>query len=294
MQREAEIKGQTDRDALKVRLLTQDLVEASAQGQEIRAMSFHDAVYLLSLLRHAGSEDLAFIAPNEVVSGCLSPTIDFDQEIVSSLFRRRLIAIHPHSRADAVIIEDGRLTQYYPGKVYWTLPLEGRDISPAAFMERLELTVRKQGWRESWRDEADDLFRKVALHECLQYLRVVVEEHNFELRVGEKTVIVLNGVLRRHSVAQAYNFMWRAAKDAASFYVRKQASKRHAANTIPGSIQRLADRAWAEGWDVPAYRRHFQAPRSTLSCVLFDTVLEIGEAGFTTVPPCPTAATDPE
>jgi hypothetical protein len=47
-----------------------------------------------------------------------------------------------------------------------------------------------------------------------------------------------------------YSFIWRAAKDAAAFYVRERVTKRHAANTVVGAIERSAERAVANGWDV--------------------------------------------
>jgi len=292
-EREAERRRQEDQGALRVQLLKEELTSASRSAPEIELMSFREVVFLLSLLRYAGSEDLDFIIPYELVSADLSPTSEYDHDIINKLFRRKLIAIHPGSKAESVIIEEGKLTGYFPLKVHWTLPLEGREISPAAFMEQLELRLRdRASWPEDWSEKTVKLFQEVALQECLQYLQVVVEDHGFELRVGDKTLLVLKDILRRYSVAQAYNFMWRAAKDAAAFYVRKDTSRRHAANTIPGAIQRMADRATAEGWDVKAYRRDFRAPQSMLSRVLFDVALGIGETGFTSIPPSPSFAPD--
>jgi hypothetical protein len=292
-EREAERRRQEDQGALRVQLLKEELTSASRSAPEIELMSFREVVFLLSLLRYAGSEDLDFIIPYELVSADLSPTSEYDHDIINKLFRRKLIAIHPGSKAESVIIEEGKLTGYLPLKVHWTLPLEGREISPAAFMEQLELRLRdRASWPEDWSEKTVKLFQEVALQECLQYLQVVVEDHGFELRVGDKTLLVLKDILRRYSVAQAYNFMWRAAKDAAAFYVRKDTSRRHAANTIPGAIQRMADRATAEGWDVKAYRRDFRAPQSMLSRVLFDVALGIGETGFTSIPPSPSFAPD--
>ncbi len=59
----------------------------------------------------------------------------------------------------------------------------------------------------------------------------------------------------------------------------------HAANTVPGSIQRMTEKAIAEGWDVKPFRRDFRAPQSVLSQVLFTKVLKLPDGGFSTVPP---------
>jgi len=87
------------------------------------------------------------------------------------------------------------------------------------------------------------------------------------------------------SYDQAHNFIWKAARDAAAFYVRKGTSKAHAANIIPGAIQRTADRAIAENWDIKPFNRDFRAPQSMVSEVLFNAALKIGEDGFKKIPP---------
>lgn len=92
--------------------------------------------------------------------------------------------------------------------------------------------------------------------------------------------MTLASVLQNFSVAQVYNFIWRAGRDAAAFYQRGGVTRSHAANTVIGTIQRNADRARAEEWDVKPYRRDRRAPRSMVSEVLFDTALQVGELAF--------------
>ncbi len=67
--------------------------------------------------------------------------------------------------------------------------------------------------------------------------------------------------------------------------MRERTSKTHAANIVPGAVQRMADRAIAEGWDIKPYNRDFRAPQSMVSEIFFNTALKIGEQGFKTVPP---------
>ena len=66
--------------------------------------------------------------------------------------------------------------------------------------------------------------------------------------------MILKSVLNDFSIGQAYNFIWRAARDAAAFYVREGTSKTHAANIVPGAIQRMGERALSEGWDFLSER----------------------------------------
>jgi hypothetical protein len=183
------------------------------------------------------------------------------------------------------VITDGKVKEFYPQKVHWVLPIVDGGPSPVYVLETLEDQLTSQDWPENWYVEAAQLQRDVALEECLQYLTLVLTEHRFPVNYGEKTRLVLRAVLTKFSIGQTYSFIWRAGKDAASFYVRQQSSKTHAANIIPGVIQKMAERAIAEGWQTSSFRRNFQAPLSVLSQVLFTSVLRLPEDGFTTVPP---------
>src|SRR6185437_14728328 len=156
--------------------------------------------------------------------------------------------------------------RFYPMKVHWVIPIDSDGPSPSRFIDDLERTLRSEAsWPHGWQEEVAQLHATVALQECLQYLRVVLDDHGFELNLGEKTIGVLRAALRSFSIGQVFSFIWRAAKDAAAFYVRESASKAHAANIVPGAIQRSAERALAEGWEVRAFRRDFRAPESVLS-----------------------------
>lgn len=285
---QAETRRENERRAALRRSLLQDELDQKRRpGLSHDRLSFTDAVYLVSLLRIGGSEDLSFIAPYESFTTPLSPTSDFDREILDYLYRRGIICIHPGSRQESIVIEDNAFTKFFPFKVHWTLPLPEGGPSPARFLEDLEELLKSEEWPADWYAASAELHRTVALQECLQYLRVVMKEHGFEPRLGEKTLLVIKSVLGKFSIGQVYNFMWRAARDAAAFYVREGTSKAHAANIVPGSVQRMAERALAEGWQVKPYRRDFRAPQSQLSQVLFTVVLQLPEGGLTTTPPPP-------
>lgn len=212
-------------------------------------LSFDAAVYLVSLFRAGGCDDLSYVVPHQAFTSSLSPTTEFDRAILNQLYRREIIAIHPGSRHDAVEFKDGAFTSFFPFLVHWVLPLPPNGPSPARYLEDLERLLNSPDeWPDDWHEDAAELHRKIALEECLEYLRVCLEEHGFAPRPSEKLSIVMRSLLAHFSIGQAYNFIWRAARDAAAFYVRENTTKAHAVNIVPGSIQRAAERALAEGW----------------------------------------------
>lgn len=266
-------------------LIRQELEHKRNPGMSISGLSFKETVYLVSLLRAGGSEDMSVIASLESFQRQLSPTPEQDFNIVDHLYRRGLICIHPSSPQDSVLTTDSEVKEFYPARVHWVLPIADGGPSQVHVLETLEDQLASQDWPETWCAEAEHLHRDVALAECLQYMRLVLVEHGFEANFGEKTRLVLRAVLTKFSIGQAYSFIWRAAKDAASFYLREHTSRNHAANIVPGAIQKMAERAIAEGWQTSSFRRDFRAPLSVVSHVLFTSALRLPEDGFTTVPP---------
>jgi hypothetical protein len=281
--KEHDLRGAVERTKS---VIVRELEKTRRKGWSTDRLSFRDAVYLISLLRARGAEDLSFITPLDCVNPAqLSPTQVQDQEILAHLYRRGLTCIHPESRTDSVVIVADELTEFYPAKVHWILPISDGGPPPTAVLEALEGRLKSEPWPEEWHREASQLQRDIALQECLQYLQVVMSDHGFGSNHGEKTCSVLRAVLNTFSIGQTYSFIWRAAKDAASFFLRENVTRAHAANIVPGAIQRMAERAIAENWQTSSFRRDFRAPLSVLSHVLFTTALQLPDGGFTTVPP---------
>ncbi len=249
---------------------------------DVEDLSFADAVYLLSLIRAGATEDLHHLGPLNPVFQVrpLSPTREYDWEIVIGLLEHELLHIHPDSPMSAFLFEEGTDFRYYPYQVWYALPITTGSDAPTSLMTEIEESFRMGHWPEAWYEEWLPLWQRVALEECLQYLYFTLEEHRLPFKAGDKTRQMFQGLLTEFSVAQVYNLIWRAARDAAAFWVREQVPKQHAANTVVGSIQRQADRARSERWEVKGFRRDYRCPQSMVSQILCDTALHLGTGGF--------------
>src|SRR6185436_8693 len=285
---EAQRAGEEQR-RLRYAAIKADITErqASAWWGDPRLLSFEDAVFLLAVFRAGGSEDLLYVAPQSDFALPLSPTTTFDRRILLQLYQRGILAVHPGSKPDSILGNTAEpFASFFTLKVHWLLPVPATGPSTARYLEDLETLLKSPAdWPDDWAADAPELHRVIAFEECLEYLRLSLEEHGFESQPGEKLSLVMRSVLRQFSIAQVYNFIWRAARDAAAFYVRERTSKTHARNIVPGSIQRMAERAVAEKWAVKPYRRDRRAPESQVSHVLFTMALQLPEGGFNTVPP---------
>ncbi len=167
--------------------------------------------------------------------------------------------------------------RYNPDSVAWNIVLEGHVADLAALSAALEQRLRGDRWPIHWELARDSLWREVALSETLAYLAKCLDDHTLSLHVGEKTRLVLSAALEDFSIGQVNSFCWRAAKDAAAFYVAKGVTKPHAANTVGGAIQRSAERARTQGWDVKSFGRDWDCPPSAVSDVLAHVAFGTGD-----------------
>ena len=213
----------------------------------------------------------------------LSPQKELDYEILKMLFQRNQLFVNPNSSPDAFTpFADDKIDKFYTGKVMWlwrpTISDKERN-EPWRLAAEIENIFKIGEWPKPWKDGAKHLglWKKIALNECFVYLNYSLEQHQMSFTSGDKTTQTFLSLLNDFSVGQMWNFIWRAAKDAAAYYQRGGISKQQAANSIVGSIQRQGERALAEKWEVANYRRIPQIPVSVVTQILFVTALKIGD-----------------
>ena len=276
------------RDALikeKVTAVKEAFAFSSPVVPDIHALSFEDAVYLLSFVRATASENLTVFGPLNSSAERLAPSEKYSVKIVKHLFAKSLVLLHPDSTYSAFDFDDGKPVRYTVTEVLYALPTCDDVEGTKQFIAKLEATFRiKEWWPYKWHDQKLALWRKVALEECLEYLIYVLKQHNLPFNAGEKTLLTLESLLEQYSVAQLHTIIWSSGQHAAAFYQRGGVTKQHAANTIISRMQNYGEKAIAESWGVKHGRRDFNCPQSVLSRVLFDTALKIGSKGFNEVP----------
>lgn len=286
-----EIKQRAEQQAQRrVQVLQADLDRLRAPENFIspNVIDFKDAIYLVSMFRSGAAADMSYIVPQENYTHRLSPSEVMDRQIIEYLYSAQAIVVHPRCYAEAVVFEGDKYTAYRPFKAPFIMPLPEDGPSPARYIEELEKRIADQDrWDEYWFEDAKQLQRDVALEECLEYLRVALDDHGFDLPNGDKVTNAVRLGLTHFSIAQMYNFIWRTAKDMSAFYLREHASRPHVSNVVPGHLQRMIEKARADNWDVKQYRRDRRVPESQLSHVLFTVALQLPDGGLNAVPPAP-------
>ena len=252
----------------------------------INELSFKDAVYALSLIRHSLSEDLNYAEPFSEKSPSFSPTFGLTNEVVKHLYSKAFIAICPQSNVDAFDYdEDLETTEaYYPTRVLWRfLPNYTKD-EKKQFIQELEELVNGDEQPEFWREHHNEVWMNIAKNECIEYLIYSANARGLKLEsIGDKTHSVLEVILKDYSIGQVFNLIFTAARDTNDFAVRENIPRFQARNMLIGSIQRKADKAIAEDWTIRNSRRDFNCPQSVVSSTFFDTFLKLGNSVLETI-----------
>lgn len=248
-------------------------------------LTLEERLFLGALIRSNPGDDLGRIEPVATITELVVPSRALFDTLMGRVRTRRALVIDPESSIDAFVFE-GDNWRYYPDKVRWLVnaaPSGARD----PLVELMQPTLCSSAEDA---DAAVALWRCLAVEESLEYLRLKSAEHRLDLEITDKHRQVLGLVIDRFSTAQAYNFIWRAVREAAADLQARKKVRAHALNSIAVRIQGFADRSAASGTPVKPFGREFKLPLSVMTSLLYDCVLGVGASGFTSVPsPLPTA-----
>lgn len=240
-------------------------------------LNLRQLVSISALVRFAGNESLSHIQAYSLIkSDRFSPKSEYGISIITELYASGVIVVSPNSDLSRISLNEEGGFEFYIDKVEFLI----RHSDPVEFINIVEEIISSKNFALENKKEIEVFSQEIALQECLEYLDAVLTDHRLSYKPGEKTIIIIKKLLENYSVSQIYNFIWRAGKDAAAFYLRNRVSKDHAAKTVVGNIERQMDRALANNWEVKPYNRNYDYPQSAISRVLYNTILKTDDGGF--------------
>lgn len=139
-------------------------------------------------------------------------------------------------------------------------------------------------YSDEYASEALELWKKIALWECLEYLAYQMEKVRFTFHPGEKTISMFSKMLDDFSVSQIYCIIYKSVDKACREKQSRNLSTAHAANTVIYYCGCYADNIKLKGWGVGSYQRIKDLPQCELSRYFFNSVIRIGDKGFENVP----------
>ncbi|WP_433388447.1 hypothetical protein [Micromonospora sp. KLBMP9576] len=250
---------------------------------DIAQLSLRDAVSLLALFRNPIDENYTCSIPlNSWTGSSFSARAQDGRDRLTELWNAGRIAVHPSTQSSAfgwAVQADGdERPGIYVDRVRWTACGSGATGSVNSALVKSIKSALARPWPDSWRLGWADEWDRVMLEEALAYLELCMEEYKFEFSPGERTRDVLSGALQSFALGALYNFIWRAVKDSAAYFQRGGVTRKQAANSTVGRIERSVEYALTQKWDVKIYRRDRRLPWSAVSTTLLTTVLGLGDA----------------
>lgn len=280
---------QTAIDSTKRALIVANYPPLTNVSRNAANASLRNALYIMALFRHSATEDLSWARPFNDKKEPLAPTHDFRSAAVLSLHRSGYIRISAQSPLDAFVYNDDitECPRYYPGKVFWEF-LPGQSLAEKRiFLRELSSLAKVGPWPDTWDAESRSVWLEISKAECIEYYALMLEQRSYDAEIGPKTNAVFDDLLERFSVGQIFYLIWSSVKDTTDYIVKERLPKYAAKNYYIGSLQRKAERAVAQEWDVRNARRDYARPQSFVSAVWFDAFIEIGDDCLNRLPPKP-------
>jgi hypothetical protein len=286
--------------ARAIRQHQQELIEKAYARQEARdyllptELSLTTAIYLISSLKAGGpvrSYDALETSAEEGdkpdalspwIIKYISPTKSFDVEILDRLKSRGLIAISPTSAPEAFEFEQDLIVGYNSERVSWDLLPNVPADQRSSFIREVEDRLVRHEHR-TWRDEWPEVWKKITIEECIQFLTYSLERHHFTYTPDRPATELFSELVDNYSLAQVFKLIDKVTKDFADF-ARQQRWPMKTSRVVE-KIRSNVQYYCSQGWNIFAFQKRPPFPaQSVISRIFFDTVLRIGDDGFLKAP----------
>lgn len=274
--KEAERKEQEQRTQ-KVDGSIKNRFGPSKVKRSLSDISNEELIYLSAFVRAADTESSFSDISFHHSSFKLSPNKYFDQEIINLLI-------------DASLISMVSIPEYYNETIESESDLDNIDLFICHYtLNLIDDSLDEIGiWHSLYYPQCEkiseeqlrEVWRKIASHECLEYVICMVEDIGINYWYTDKHLQHIREILNRFSVSQFYSMYLNRLQSAVYYQSRNNWSNRETLNkSIVYTLSR-SESATSNGWNISKYNRNSNTTRSTISEVFFNLFLQIDQAGF--------------
>lgn len=258
------------------RAIIHNIYSKDVKKVNIDNMSLKDTVYLAALLRAVDTFEREGERIIPTLTKCdkkIAPTEELLDEIVLDLIEANLLIVDYNSNIDAFL---GELISDDYGKKY--------DIHHVDYILNIEYDKELMNPNIDFDtiniEEVDSIARKIALHECLEYLMEQMKKVRFPFKAGKKTKEVFDDLLYNFSVSEIFCIIYNSITRATRYYQEKTVNINQAANSVVTRCQSYGERVLANGWTLKSFLRPDSCSQSIISELFFNRIYLIGDDGF--------------
>jgi hypothetical protein len=205
-------------------------------------------------------------------------------KLLGRLFNAGILGMQKTTPWQAIELSDGNSWSYYPHLVHWKFAQDLDDRSFSTVMTLLGEIIDEREDDPEYGQAVAELWRMLAYDDALNHLTKEVDSYRLpDVRVGPKTEEAIWHALEHFSIPQVRREITNVVKNAAALSQHRDFVKRHALNTVPGTLISYVDRAVSEGWQISPILHNWQNEEPIVLTVLFNRVLGTGLPGFKTL-----------
>lgn len=257
------------------------MINTSKPPFRIEYLEFKELVFLKALLDHSGSESLESINPYNENPGIRIAPGDIPNRIISELKDRNITLVDPDSASGTYYFgEEGQLN-YYPASVNYEINFDiDLYTNGSGFYKTIADLLSSPDFFKGHLEEFIELSEQIMIQSLLEFMLWMIDKHNLVFSPAEKTMIVLHGLVHDFSISQGMNIIYGSVKNAAAYAMQDSITRRQAANSVIGLIQRRAERIRQEKWDTKKFSRNYELPQTTVERVLYSKVFSGDDDAF--------------
>lgn len=281
----ARLEKQAQEEGQRFSTLREIVINASQRNQTFcyDDIQYADAViaFAVMLASDEACEEGRF-RQSDGLNLCTTSTLS--GTLLGRLFNRGILGMEETTPPQAIELGKEGGWSYFPHRIHWKFARDSNGRSFPSVMKLLGEIIDAREDDPEYEQAVAELWRMLAYDDALDHVAQEVDSYRLpDVRVGPKTEEAVLHALEHFSIPQVRREITNVVKNAAALSQRRDFVKRHALNTIPGSLISYVDRAVSEGWQVSPILRNWQNEEPILLTVLFNRVLGTGLPGFKTL-----------
>jgi hypothetical protein len=251
-------------------------VEAAPPLTDVTELGLFGAMALLATIQAGADPGYRHVRRLQARGIRLAPHRALRHEIIASLIEAGVLvpAAPRRLRLDATLAdpdwEDGNIDDA-DWVIHWN------DVVRSSLPRRLKEYLDDTALTTRNREVLIDTWTALAKAECLAFAEHALTAHRMDSKIALAAEVELGPVLARYSIGQTCAFMWWAAKNVASSFLRHGGQPGLAEREMSRSITNAFGRSDSAIGTVPLFRRHHTLPMSTFATA-FLSASRLGDA----------------
>lgn len=278
---EAEIKATMSRAIISEKYSTN-----SYPAYPYSQLSFSEKLFILAFIEagHIDTEQTFHPLSKTSNSKPFMPSRSMGVECLTSLFHRKILLVNPDTPT-CFFHELNNFNTFDFESVSWIVNVTLDTIKKAnltVLRDQIVQDVIYSRIRPEWSIDIHDLIFKIATEEAIMNISVAIEKHDqLTEPPSASTRKSIIAMLNDFSVSEIRHLSKLAIDNAIEFYNSGLSKgRKHATNSIPGEMLKKAERAKIKSWSISNPPRNPALPRSALSIILYEQILNAKDAGF--------------